>query len=64
VSSPANFGLGSGVVSNVYGLGCTTPPEREREGEGKNEEWGFVDDERRDLIWCFGSYLSWCNNPR
>jgi hypothetical protein len=29
--SPRNFGLGSGFVSGVYGLGCTSPLERERE---------------------------------
>jgi hypothetical protein len=41
-----------------------SPPERESKGEGKNEGRGFVNDERRDLIWSFVSYLNWCNNPR
>ena len=42
-SSPTNFGLSSGV----YRLECTSLPEIERKGEGKNEGKGFVDDERK-----------------
>ena len=48
-SSSANFGFGFGVVSDVYGLGCMSPPERER------ERGGFVDDERKkfNLVFWF-----------
>jgi hypothetical protein len=62
-SSPANVGLGSGIVSGVYGLGCTSLSEREREREREREKmrgrvlWMMRE---RDLIWCFSSYLSWC----